>query len=408
GTSEHSQIQAPGEDDRTTGTGTSEHSQIQAPAPGEGHQTTGTGSGKENPSGDMLLVNAASYDGKTDIQRKHKETLWAQTETLRVNPILIKEKVKTFQLVARYTELTVISTVRDRTLVEHELLARGRDHEEWREKHLRRELEKIRPDQLFQSSFSERNSKSGSSAAAAQPLEEFLGPFSHQIAYGVIDWVKEKVESQIGKTESETAKRNLLNTFHYLFESQNKEVAQATVGSVDILILCGLTLKPVDCTVLSHVIGLCNIIKELNLESCSIHCDGFQQLRSTIHKCQVLRLKNNKLGDSGVKELLFAALRKPDCKIQKLDLWAADLTDSCAEDLASALNTNWSLTSLNLGSNAFTDQSIPDIRRLILNCRCLDVIWLVENQFSLNGTNQLMSLQGTRSGLSVKLSISIY
>ncbi|XP_041072383.1 LOW QUALITY PROTEIN: NACHT, LRR and PYD domains-containing protein 3-like [Carcharodon carcharias] len=101
------------------------------------------------------------------VQQKHKEILRVQTETLRENTILIKEKVKIFQLIDRYTELTIISNVRDRTLVEHELLARGRDHEEWREKHLRRELEKIRTDQLFQSSFSLRKSKSGSSAAVS-------------------------------------------------------------------------------------------------------------------------------------------------------------------------------------------------------------------------------------------------
>ncbi|XP_051865278.1 NACHT, LRR and PYD domains-containing protein 3-like isoform X2 [Pristis pectinata] len=102
-----------------------------------------------------------------DVQKKHKEALRAQTETLRVNTILMREKVKVFQLVDRYAELTVISTVRDRSLVEHELLVRGRDHEEWREKHLRGELEKIRTDQLFQSSFSRSKSKSGSSAAVA-------------------------------------------------------------------------------------------------------------------------------------------------------------------------------------------------------------------------------------------------
>ncbi|XP_072891494.1 uncharacterized protein [Hemitrygon akajei] len=72
-----------------------------------------------------------------DVQQKHKETLRAQTETLRVNTILMREKVKVFQLVDRYAELTVISSVRNRRLVEHELLARGRDHEEWRQKHLR-------------------------------------------------------------------------------------------------------------------------------------------------------------------------------------------------------------------------------------------------------------------------------
>ncbi|XP_051864848.1 uncharacterized protein LOC127566455 [Pristis pectinata] len=102
-----------------------------------------------------------------DIQQKHKETLRAQTETLRMNTILMREKVKVFQLVDRYAELTVISTVRDRRLVEHELLARGRDHEEWREKNLRGELEKIRTDQLFQSSFSRSKSKFVSSSAVA-------------------------------------------------------------------------------------------------------------------------------------------------------------------------------------------------------------------------------------------------
>ncbi|XP_072894963.1 uncharacterized protein [Hemitrygon akajei] len=102
-----------------------------------------------------------------DVQQKHKGTLRAQTETLRVNTILMREKVKVFQLVDRYAELTVISTVRDRRLVERELLARGRDHEELRVKYLRRELEKIRTDQLFQSSFCRVKSKSGSSAVVA-------------------------------------------------------------------------------------------------------------------------------------------------------------------------------------------------------------------------------------------------
>ncbi|XP_059818859.1 uncharacterized protein LOC132390266 isoform X1 [Hypanus sabinus] len=39
-----------------------------------------------------------------DVQQKHMETLRAQTETLRVNTILVREKVKVFQLVDRYAE----------------------------------------------------------------------------------------------------------------------------------------------------------------------------------------------------------------------------------------------------------------------------------------------------------------
>uniref|UniRef100_UPI00398EF916 NACHT, LRR and PYD domains-containing protein 3-like n=1 Tax=Pristiophorus japonicus TaxID=55135 RepID=UPI00398EF916 len=805
-----------------------------------------------------------------DAQQKHKETLWVQTETLRVNTILIREKVKVFQLVDRYAELTVISTVRDRRLVEHELLARGRDHEEWTKKHLRGELEKIQTDQLFHSSFSRRKSESGSSAAvngvagigkttlvqkmvhdwatgkiyphfqfvfsfkfrdlndincrinlrnlildqypyfgnilrelwknperllfifdgldefkdsidfadnrrntepqhrctdpedrcgvsdivysliqhkllpgcsvlvtsrptalhllekaeisvwaeilgfvgeerkeyfnkffedqtvaaavikhveeneilytmcynpsycwilglalgpfftqrdrrhqrvpktitqlysyyiynilknhsreiesprdvllklgemaftgvsekkivfrngdlinyklqpsqflsgfmmellerddsaqsvvytfphltiqefvaalaqfltpdpgdilkllrearskedgrfeiflrfaaglssphSARPLEEFLGPFLHQTTCRVIDWVKEMVEGQIGNTGSVTGKRNLLNTFHYLFEAQNTALVQLTVGSVKTLTFNELTLTPIDCAVLSHVIGLCDMIKDLDLQNCNIECEGLQRLGPVLHKCRDLRLSYNNLGDSGVKllspalrdpdckiqelgleavgltdsgaedlssalstnrsltvlglgfnnlgdsgvkllsaalrdpdckiqelglravgltdsgardlssalstnrsltvldlssnnlgdsgvKLLSVALRDPDCKIQELELYDVGLTDSGAEDLASALSTNRSLTVLDLRSNSFTDRSYPALRRLILTCRSLEQIWLLGNQFSSTGQRHLESLQESRPRLRV-------
>ncbi|XP_072132939.1 NACHT, LRR and PYD domains-containing protein 3-like [Mobula birostris] len=693
-----------------------------------------------------------------DVQQKHKETLRAQTETLRVNTILMREKVKVFQLVDRYAELTVISTVRDRTLVEHELLARGRDHEEWREKHLRGHQEKIRTDQLFHGSFSRSKSKSGRKAAVAgvagigkttmvqkivydwatrkiyqqfqfvfsfkfrdlnsincrinlrelildqypyfgnilrevwknpegllfifdgldefkhridfadnrrdtepkhqcpdpewwcevsdvvysliqgkllpgcsvlvttrptalhllekadisvwaeilgfvgeerkeyfirhfedqtvaeavfkhvkeneilytmsynpsycwilalalgpfftqrvrdpqrvpktitqlysyyiynilknhgreienprdvllrvgqmafrgvsekkivftdgdlinydlQPsqflsgflmelleredsarsvvytfphltiqefvaavikfltrnpddilkflteahsttdgrfevflrfvaglsnpmtargLEEFLGPFPHQTTCQVIDWVKEEVKRQSGKTGSEAGKRSLLNTLHYLFESQNRELARTAVESVETLSFSEMTLTPIDCAVLSHVIGICDTIKHLNLQECHIQCEGIQRLGPGLHKCQELSLSGNKLGDSGVK-LVSAALRNPECKIQTLRLNGVGLTDSGVEDLVSALSTNPSLTVLNLGYNSLTDRSVPALRRLILTLPSLEQIWLWDNEFSETGEKELRPLQGVRPGLRVNV-----
>ncbi|KAK1154573.1 NACHT, LRR and PYD domains-containing protein 3-like, partial [Acipenser oxyrinchus oxyrinchus] len=60
---------------------------------------------------------------------------------------------------------------------------------------------------------------------------------------------------------------------------------------------------------------------------------------------------NNKLGFSGVR-LLCAALKDPNCKLQKLKLKRCGLTSGCCEDLASALRTNHSnLTELDLSSN---------------------------------------------------------
>eukprot|EP00062_Callorhinchus_milii_P026316 gi/632988283/ref/XP_007883024.1/ PREDICTED: NACHT, LRR and PYD domains-containing protein 3-like [Callorhinchus milii] len=83
------------------------------------------------------------------LQKQHKETLRSQNEKLSVNTLRGREKTKTFLLSDRYTELIVTSSPRERRLVEHELVARGREHEEWQEKNVRKELKKIQPEELF-------------------------------------------------------------------------------------------------------------------------------------------------------------------------------------------------------------------------------------------------------------------
>ncbi|XP_072892526.1 NACHT, LRR and PYD domains-containing protein 3-like [Hemitrygon akajei] len=208
-----------------------------------------------------------------------------------------------------------------------------------------------------------------SSPMTARGLVEFLGPFPHETTCRVIDWVKEEVKRQSGNTESEAGKRSLLNTLHYLFESQNRGLAQDALGSVKTLSFRGMTLNPIDCAVLFHAIGLCDTIKHLNLQDCHIQCEGIQRLGPGLHKCQELRLNNNKLGDSGVK-LVSAALRNPECKIQRLWLYNVGLTDSGAEDLVSALSTNPSLTELDLSYNKLGDSGVKLVSAALRNPEC--------------------------------------
>ncbi|XP_032872023.1 ribonuclease inhibitor-like isoform X1 [Amblyraja radiata] len=187
---------------------------------------------------------------------------------------------------------------------------------------------------------------------------------------------------------------------HYLFESQNPALAQQTLGSVKTLSFCGLGLTPIDSVVLSHAIRLCDTIKRLDLWDCHIQCEGLQRLGPVLHKCQDLGLGYNDLGDSGVK-LVSAALRNPDCKIQTLWLQRVGLTDSGAEDLASALSTNTSLTGLYLTHNSLTDRSVPALRDLILTLPRLKWIMLEVNKFGPTGKKELRSLQERRPGLTV-------
>ncbi|XP_032872013.1 NACHT, LRR and PYD domains-containing protein 3-like [Amblyraja radiata] len=238
-----------------------------------------------------------------------------------------------------------------------------------------------------------------SSPRTAWILEEFLGKFPHQTICRVIDWVKEEVNRRAGNTESETGKRSLLNTLHYLFESQNPLLAQQTLGSVENLSFRALGLTPIDCAVLSHAIRLCDTIKHLDLECCCIQCEGLQRLGPALHKCQELRLGGNDLGDSGVK-LVSAALRNPDCKIQKLWLNSVGLTDFGAKDLASALSTNSSLTKLELGENKLGDSRVKLALAALRNPDCkIQILGLNNVGLTDSGSVNLASALSTNPSL---------
>ncbi|XP_072132692.1 NACHT, LRR and PYD domains-containing protein 3-like [Mobula birostris] len=258
---------------------------------------------------------------------------------------------------------------------------------------------------------------------SAEPLEEVLGTLPRQTTLQVTGWVEEKIARQIEKAKGDSGNRGLLNAMHYLFESQNCELVQATMGSVVTLSFSYLKLTPNDCAVVSHVIAFCGVIKRLDLQNCHILCEGFQQLGPGLQKCQELRLDNNsltasssgdlvtvvstirsltelelgynKLGDSGdissalsanrsLKtlnlgsndlrdsgiKLVAAALRGPNCKIQKLGLWAVGLTAACAEDLVSTLTASDSLTELELGFNHLGDSGVERLGSALRKPQC--------------------------------------
>ncbi|XP_069759182.1 NACHT, LRR and PYD domains-containing protein 3-like isoform X2 [Narcine bancroftii] len=201
-----------------------------------------------------------------------------------------------------------------------------------------------------------------SSPWSARPLEEFLEPFLSKTTHKVIDWIKETFEGELGPARS--GGKKLLNMLHYLYEAQNTPLTRQVMNTVETLSFKGMHLNPVDCVVLSHILGNSEMIKDLDLGGCTVQSEGLQRLVPQLHRFHILRLDNNKLGDSGVN-LLSDVLAKQDCKIQLLELKNNHLTASCAESLASALSMNCSLRYLYLGENQLRDAGVKTLAAIL-------------------------------------------
>ncbi|XP_067916091.1 NACHT, LRR and PYD domains-containing protein 3-like [Heterodontus francisci] len=242
-----------------------------------------------------------------------------------------------------------------------------------------------------------------SAPSTSQQLVKFLGNFQCEAPCQVKFWLTQKVKAQLSSTQSKKDRKKLLNTFHYVFESQDN--LMRFTGDLGLKVTLGhnsesqaIRLNPVDCFVLATVLGNCDIVEELDLNYCYIQAEGIQRLAPILHKCKILRLLSNNLTDSGMTELA-ASLRKSDCKIQILELNINGLTDNCAEVLASALSTNQSLYELDLQRNRF--RSGAPFCQLIKACTSLQKISLSWNQFSGEAKKGLRLLHESRPGLAV-------
>ncbi|XP_063049271.1 ribonuclease inhibitor-like [Engraulis encrasicolus] len=116
-------------------------------------------------------------------------------------------------------------------------------------------------------------------------------------------------------------------------------------------------------------------VEKLRLGNCSITGEGCAALISALTSnpshLKELHLNDNVIGDSGLKQI-STLLRNPDCKLQRLGLKSCSITEAGGTALASALSSNPSshLIELDLDNNKLGDSGVKQISTLLRNPCC--------------------------------------
>nr|XP_035933622.1 ribonuclease inhibitor-like [Halichoerus grypus] len=108
------------------------------------------------------------------------------------------------------------------------------------------------------------------------------------------------------------------------------------------------------------------------LWTCRLTGECCQDLCSALYTSEYLRdldLSDNALGDEGM-QVLCEGLKHPSCKPQTLWLAECRLTDACRGALASVLNRNENLTSLDLSGNDLKDFGVQMLYDALIQPIC--------------------------------------
>uniref|UniRef100_H3A7T5 NACHT, LRR and PYD domains-containing protein 3 n=1 Tax=Latimeria chalumnae TaxID=7897 RepID=H3A7T5_LATCH len=213
---------------------------------------------------------------------------------------------------------------------------------------------------------------------------------SSQFRSSLLDWVKEALKKQRGS--------DFLQLLHSLYEMHEEEFTKSAMEDLKDINLSDVCSQRLNCIAINHcVLHSCDLDK-INLSGitrtkgpvtctatvfhyarcisyffCNFYslcltqqlgkcaltagCCGDLSVLSQNSSLTELDLKENKLGDQGVK-LLSAGLKEPNCKLHKLGLAECNLTSSSCGKLSAVFVTNSLLTELNLSQNKLGDSGV--------------------------------------------------
>ncbi|PIO24013.1 hypothetical protein AB205_0130430 [Aquarana catesbeiana] len=214
-----------------------------------------------------------------------------------------------------------------------------------------------------------------SDSSTRSMLKSHVGELSTQAARHVITWIQKKTVEKLKAEQPTEDKADLLNVFYYLYEARNKALVSQCIGSNNIDI-SGVSLTPLDCSVLSFILQTCKGTEEVNLNSCNIQNEGLRKLIPALHNIKSLSLNNNHLTDSSCPHL--ASGIRNNQTLRTLDLAGNNLEGPHFRDLMEALTTSW-IEALHLYNNHLTDSSCLHLASGIRNNQAMRSLNLTGN-----------------------------
>ncbi|XP_018428031.1 PREDICTED: NACHT, LRR and PYD domains-containing protein 12-like [Nanorana parkeri] len=208
-----------------------------------------------------------------------------------------------------------------------------------------------------------------SDASTGSLLKPYLKELSLETPKVIINWLQNSICDAWKLDEYKDDNKQLITVFEYLFETRNKVLVLKSLGSNQSLDFSYVPLTPLDCSVFPFILESCKETKRLNLESCRIQKEGLGRLVSALHTVEDLSLRDNNLKDDGIK-IVCAALKHPNCKIQKLCLSSNGLTQNALDHLAPTICINQSLKLLDLSYNNMDGPQLSDLMTALSSASC--------------------------------------
>ncbi|XP_040188016.1 NACHT, LRR and PYD domains-containing protein 12-like [Rana temporaria] len=213
-----------------------------------------------------------------------------------------------------------------------------------------------------------------SDSSTRSMLKSHVGELSTQAARHVISWIQKKTPEQRSEIYS-NKRKDLLKVFYYLYESRNTTLVSQCFRS-NTVHFSEVPLSPLDCSVLSFILQSCGETEEVNIQSCNIQSEGLRKLIPALHNIKSLSLSYNHLTDSSCPYL--ASVIRNNQTLRTLDLSINNLEGPHLRDLMEALTTS-RIEELQLYYNDLTDSSCPHLASGIRNNQTLRILSLYGN-----------------------------